>query len=86
MQVLITGGTGGIGFAIASQFAADGHNVVIADLQQDAIDSKVQQLRQQAHDLQQLASCAALQGTCHPILLTLTSSMELEEHAFHSNT
>ena len=49
MQVLITGGTGGIGFAIASQFAAEGHSVVIADLQQDAIDSKVAQLRQQGY-------------------------------------
>ncbi|MDP5142821.1 3-hydroxybutyrate dehydrogenase [Rheinheimera baltica] len=41
MQVLVTGATGGIGFAIASHFAALGHNVVLADLQQDAINSKV---------------------------------------------
>jgi 3-hydroxybutyrate dehydrogenase len=46
MQILITGATGGIGFAIASHFAAAGHEVVIADLQQASIDSKVAELRQ----------------------------------------
>ena len=49
MQVLITGGTGGIGFAIASQFAAEGYSVVIADLQQAAVEAKVEQLLQQGY-------------------------------------
>lgn len=44
MQVLITGGTGGIGFAIASHFAAQGHSVVIADLQQQQIEARVNEL------------------------------------------
>lgn len=44
MQVLVTGATGGIGFAIASHFAAAGHQVLLADLQQVAIDSKVAEL------------------------------------------
>lgn len=47
MQVLVTGGTGGIGFAIASHFAAQGHEVIIADLQQSSIDAKVAELKQQ---------------------------------------
>ncbi|HEX5793487.1 MAG TPA: 3-hydroxybutyrate dehydrogenase [Rheinheimera sp.] len=46
MQVLITGGSGGIGFAIASQFAAQGHSVIIADLHQASVDSKVAELKQ----------------------------------------
>ena len=50
MQVVITGGSGGIGFAIAGHFAAKGHNVVIADLQQSAVDDKVAHLQAQGFD------------------------------------
>lgn len=46
MQILITGGTGGIGFAIASHFAEQQHQVIIADLHQESIDTKVAQLTQ----------------------------------------
>lgn len=46
MQILITGGTGGIGFAIASHFAEQQHQVIIADLHQASIDTKVAQLKQ----------------------------------------
>ncbi|GAB2919005.1 3-hydroxybutyrate dehydrogenase [Rheinheimera gaetbuli] len=70
MQIIVTGGTGGIGFAIASHFAAQGHSVVIADLQQGAIDDKVAQLQQQGFnaagivldvtDATSVANCAAL--------------------------
>jgi 3-hydroxybutyrate dehydrogenase len=69
MQVLITGATGGIGFAIASHFAAAGHQVVIADLHQASIDSKVEALRQLGYpvtglvldvtDSASIARCAA---------------------------
>lgn len=47
MQILITGATGGIGFAIATHFAAAGHKVVLADLQQHLLDEKVATLRAQ---------------------------------------
>jgi 3-hydroxybutyrate dehydrogenase len=70
MQILITGATGGIGFAIASHFAAAGHEVVIADLQQASIDSKVAELRQLGYhangivldvtDADSIARCAKL--------------------------
>jgi len=70
MQVVITGGSGGIGFAIAGHFAAKGHNVVIADLQQSAVDDKVAQLQAQGFtaagivldvtDAASIANCAAL--------------------------
>ena len=70
MQVVITGGTGGIGFAIAGHFAAQGHKVVIADLQQSAVDDKVAQLQAQGYtadgivldvtDAASIANCAAL--------------------------
>ncbi|HSG52578.1 MAG TPA: 3-hydroxybutyrate dehydrogenase, partial [Rheinheimera sp.] len=45
MQILITGATGGIGFAIARHFATAGHKVVLADLQQQLLDEKVAALR-----------------------------------------
>ena len=47
MQILITGATGGIGFAIARHFATAGHKVVLADLQQElGLDLEDRRLRQ----------------------------------------
>ncbi|CAM3658307.1 3-hydroxybutyrate dehydrogenase [Rheinheimera salexigens] len=60
MRIVVTGGTGGIGFAIAEHFAKQQHQVVIADLQQQAIDAKVQQLTDQGLN----ASGMVLDVTC----------------------
>lgn len=60
MRIVVTGGTGGIGFAIAEHFARQQHQVVIADLQQQLIDKKVQQLIQQGFN----ASGIVLDVTC----------------------
>ena len=48
--LLVTGGASGIGQGIASLFGARGYSVVIADINQDAGEVVVQQLRQQGHD------------------------------------
>jgi 3-hydroxybutyrate dehydrogenase len=45
MNVLITGGTGGIGFAIAEHFARLGHHLILADLNQEQLDIRQQQLQ-----------------------------------------
>lgn len=41
MRVLITGATGGIGFAVAEAFAKAGHKVVLADLNEKLLEEKV---------------------------------------------
>lgn len=45
MQVLVTGGSGGIGFAIAQHFCQLGHQVILADLNAQAVAEKAAQLQ-----------------------------------------
>lgn len=45
MQVLVTGGSGGIGFAIARHFCQLGHQVILADLNAQAVADKAAQLQ-----------------------------------------
>ncbi len=44
MNVLITGGTGGIGFAVAEHFGRLGHHVILADINSNQLDSRQQEL------------------------------------------
>lgn len=47
MNVLITGGTGGIGFAVAEHFGREGHHVILADLNEVTLAAKQKELQKQ---------------------------------------
>ncbi len=68
MKVLITGGCGGIGFAVATEFGRQGYQVLLADLQQAQLDAKVAELR-------------ALGYQADALLLDLTSQSAIEQAA-----
>lgn len=69
MRVVITGATGGIGFGMAEAFAKAGHEVVLADLSESALQEKTALLTAQGWQAnymvldvtnqQQIAACAA---------------------------
>ena len=44
---VVTGAASGMGLAFARRFAAEGMNVVLADIEQDALDAQVQRLEQE---------------------------------------
>ncbi len=68
MRILITGGSGGIGFAVAQAFADAGHQVILADIQLEAATQKAALLASSG------ASASALQ-------LDLTSQASIEQVA-----
>src|SRR5690606_31800174 len=47
---VVTGAASGIGFALAERFAAEGMKVVLADVEDAALDAAVQQLRRQERE------------------------------------
>jgi NAD(P)-dependent dehydrogenase (short-subunit alcohol dehydrogenase family) len=47
---VVTGGASGIGFGLAERFAQEGMRVVLADVEQPALDEAVAQLRGRGHD------------------------------------
>lgn len=48
---VVTGAASGIGFATASAFAAEGMKVVLADLEEPALEKAEKQLREAGHDV-----------------------------------
>jgi NAD(P)-dependent dehydrogenase (short-subunit alcohol dehydrogenase family) len=48
---VVTGGASGIGLAMASRFAQEGMKVVLADIEEPALEAAVTKLRQQEHDV-----------------------------------
>ena len=44
MKVLVTGGSGGIGFAVAEHFGRLGHHVILADINSSQLDSRQREL------------------------------------------
>lgn len=68
MKVLATGGSGGIGFAVATEFGRQGYQVVLADLNQAQLDAKVAELR-------------ALGYQADALLLDLNSQQSIEQAA-----
>ena len=48
---VVTGAASGMGLAFARRFAAEGMNVVLADIEQDALDAQVQQLQQEERNV-----------------------------------
>ncbi|HJN93928.1 MAG TPA: SDR family NAD(P)-dependent oxidoreductase, partial [Dehalococcoidia bacterium] len=48
---VVTGGASGIGRAMAERFAREGMKVVLADVEQQALEATVTQFRQAEHDV-----------------------------------
>lgn len=73
-NILVTGGASGIGFGIASKLAADGHHVIIADLNQAAAEKASDDLKQQGFSSAAvtLNVCDAQQVSALPTLLAET--------------
>ena len=44
---VVTGGASGIGLAMVERFASEGMNVVLADIQEDALQAQVRRLEQE---------------------------------------
>lgn len=47
---VVTGGASGIGFGLAERFAQEGMKVIVADIEQPALDEAVARLRERGHD------------------------------------
>ncbi len=71
MNVLITGGTGGIGFAVAEHFGRLGHHVILADINSSQLDSRQQEL-----------TAAGYQASSIVLNLTEQSSIEACAQAY----
>ncbi len=52
---VVTGGASGIGLAMVERFASEGMNVVLADIQEDALQAQVQRLEQEERSVMGVA-------------------------------
>jgi len=68
---VVTGAAGGIGLAMAEAFAAQGMKVVLADINQQALEAAVQRMRSLGHDA----------GHCRTDVTSEASVMELARYA-----
>ncbi|MBU1620246.1 MAG: 3-hydroxybutyrate dehydrogenase [Gammaproteobacteria bacterium] len=71
MNVLITGGTGGIGFAVAEHFGALGHHVILADINAAQLEIRQHQL-----------TAAGYKASSILLNLTEQASIEACAHAY----
>lgn len=71
MRIVITGGSGGIGFAIATQCANAGHQVILADLDVALAEQKASQLQAQGLAVQALALNLAEQSSIEQLAAQL---------------
>lgn len=74
LNIFITGGASGIGLGIAEELAADGHHVIIADINQDAAQQAANSLLEKGLSAQAVAVdvCNAEQISGLPELLSAT--------------
>ena len=62
----VTGGASGIGFAMAKAFAEEGMNVMLADVEQSALDSALKDLHQYGNHVRGVACDVAALVPCAP--------------------
>lgn len=69
MNVMITGGTGGIGFAVAEHFGRLGHHVILADINSAQLDIRQQELTASGYNasrvLLNLTEQASIEACAH---------------------
>lgn len=75
--VLVTGGTGGIGTAMARRFAAEGARVVIADLSLEAAQSSASSLPNQAFGVQLDVTSGASIGAMVDTTVTTAGGIDI---------
>lgn len=71
---VVTGGASGIGLAMAERFAADGMNIVIGDVEQEALDAAVAGLRDSGRSV-----VGALVDVSDPVQMTTLADAARDE-------
>ena len=78
---VVTGAASGIGLASATRFAEEGMKVVLADIQQDALDLAVASLQQAGHDVigvrTDVSQCEQVQSLADQAMAASIAVLEL---------